>query len=222
MPGKGDTICGDVGGMEVKRSVLIGILADSHGSVEKLAKGIEALKRRDARTIIHLGDAADTLKPETVNECIGLLIQSEIACVMGNHEYSLVMHHFKRYPDRFSDATKKYVCSMPQWLEVSGICFTHFSPNGGVYGLFAATDEASYEQVLRGSAWPVLINGHSHDPRIYSQWDGKIEHVQFDTDRPFVLEKGVRYVLTCGAIEDCYCALYDVKERRFEVILLNR
>lgn len=201
--------------------MLVGILADSHGSVEKLAEGIEALKRRAATIIIHLGDAADTLKPETVDECVEMLIRNQIAGVMGNHEYSLVMHHFKRYPDRFSEATKKYVRCLPQRLEMSDVCFTHFSPDSGVYGLFAPTDEASYEAILRSSTRPVLINGHSHEPRIYRQLDGKIENVQFEMDKPYELGKDARYILTCGAIEDRYCALYDLEARRFEVISLD-
>jgi predicted phosphodiesterase len=201
--------------------VLVGILADSHGIVEKLANGIDVLKKRAVTTIIHLGDAADTLKPETVNECVEMLIRNHIAGVMGNHEYSLVMHHFKRYPDRFSEAAKKYVRSLPQRIELSGVCFTHFSPDSGVYGLFAPTDEASYEAILRGSTRPILINGHSHDPRIYRQMDGKIENVRFEMNRPYELEKGARYILTCGALEDSYCASYDTEARRFEVISLD-
>ncbi len=202
--------------------MLVGILADSHGNVERLTEGIKALRRRSAATIIHLGDAADTLKPETVNECVEMLIRNQVAGVMGNHEYSLVMHHFKRYPDRFSEATKKYVRSLPHQLVMSEVCFTHFSPDSGVHGLFAPTDEASYEAILRSSTRSVLINGHSHDPRIYRQLDGKIENVQFEMDKPYELERNARYILTCGAIEDRYCALYELEARRFEVISLNR
>lgn len=201
--------------------MLVGILADSHGNAAILRKGIEALKRREAGMLLHLGDVADTLKLESVDECVELLIRNEIVGVMGNHEYSLVMHHFKRYPDRFSEATKEYVRSLPQRLEMFGVCFTHFSPDGGAYGLFAPTDDKNYEGTLRNSAWPVLVNGHSHEPRIYRQLEGIIQNMRFDLDAPFELEDGARYVLTCGALEDEYCALFDSEARCFEVILLR-
>lgn len=200
--------------------MLVGILADSHGDVAMLRRGIEALKRRDAGMLIHLGDVADTLKLDSVDECVELLIRNEISGVMGNHEYSLVMHHFKRYPDRFSEATKNYVRSLPQRLEMLGVCFTHFSPDGGAYGLFAPTDDKNYEGTLRSSAWPVLVNGHSHEPRIYRQLDGTVRRAEFEVSVPFELEEGARYVLTCGALEDRYCALYDSEARSFEVALL--
>ncbi|MBI4829974.1 MAG: metallophosphoesterase family protein [Candidatus Lindowbacteria bacterium] len=120
--------------------MVIGILADAHGNAVRLRRGIETLRSRGAETLIHLGDMADTLRLETVDECVETLIQCEIAGVMGNHEYSLVMHHFKRYPARFSEAAQNYVRSLPQRLELFDICFTHFSPFGGVNGLFAPTD----------------------------------------------------------------------------------
>jgi predicted phosphodiesterase len=201
---------------------MLGILADAHGNVGKLRSGIEALKKRGAETLIHLGDMADTLRLETVDECFETLIRSGVAGVMGNHEYSLVMHHFKRYPSRFSDAAKTYVNCLPHRLEWFDMCFTHFSPFGGVNGLFAPTDDYSYEATLLNSMWPVLVNGHSHDPRIYRLSDGVIEDVRFNLGKPVELEIGVRYVLTCGALEDSYCALLDINARSFEVISLAR
>ena len=201
--------------------MLVGILADSHGNVARLRRGIEALREREVGTLVHLGDVADTLRLETVDECVGLLIRYNIAGVMGNHEYSLVMHHFKRYPDKFSEATKEYVRSLPQRLELFGVCFTHSSYGDGVYGLFAATDERSYETALRNSSWTMLVNGHSHDPRIYRRLDGVIENVRFDVGKPFQLEDDARYILTCGALEDWYCALLDLEARTFEVISLR-
>ena len=103
---------------------------------------------------------------------------------------------------------------------MSDVCFTHGSPEGSVSGLFAPTDEESYRAILRASAWPVLINGHSHEPSAYRQLDGAIENLRVETDTPLSLEAGARYVLTCGALEDSYCALFDLEARRFEVISL--
>ncbi|MBI5116059.1 metallophosphoesterase family protein [Candidatus Poribacteria bacterium] len=189
--------------------------------MSKLRSGIEALRNRGAETLIHLGDMADTLRLETVDECIGTLIRSDVAGVMGNHEYSLVMHHFKRYPSRFSEAAKTYVSALPQRLERFDMCFTHFSPFGGVNGLFASTDDYSYEATLLNSTWPILVNGHSHDPRIYRLSDGVVEDVRFSVGKSFVLEQGSRYVLTCGALEDSFCALLDTDARVFEVISID-
>jgi len=198
--------------------VIIGILSDSHGHPGRLRRGIEALKERHAEMLIHLGDVTDTLRLETVDECAQILIENKIRGVMGNHEYSLITHHFKRYPDRFSEPAKEYICSLPYRLEMPDICFTHFSPVGGVYGLYAPTDENSYEATLLNSTWPILINGHSHEPRIYRRLDGLIENVPFPADGPFQLVKNACYILTCGALEDRYCALFDSDARSFEVI----
>lgn len=201
--------------------MLVGVLADSHGYADRLRKGIEALKQRGAGRLIHLGDMTDTLRLEMVDECVEMLIQNNIAGVMGNHEYSLVMHHFKRYPDRFSEPTKSYVRSLPYRLEISDACFTHCFPDGGVHGLFAPTDAENYKTALRNSLWPVLVNGHSHEPRIYRQLDGVVESMEFELARPFMLERSASYILTCGALEDWYCALFDLVMRTFEVISLQ-
>lgn len=210
----------EIGGSDRKvvLGLLIGILADSHGRVEALGSGIEALRSRDADRLIHLGDVTDTLRPETVDECVRLLIESRVDGVLGNHEYSLVTHHFKRYPERFSEAAMSYVRSLPYVLEISGVCFTHFSPEGGVHGLYAHTDEKNYEAIIRNSLWPVLINGHSHEPRIFRRLDGMVGSVRFAMDRPFELARGARYILTCGALEDRRCALFDTEARTFEVV----
>jgi len=202
-------------------ALLIGILADSHGRPDALRAGIEALRDRKADRLIHLGDVVDTLRLETVDECVRMLIENRIDGVLGNHEYSLVTHHFKRYTERFSKTTMNYVRSLPYLLEISDVCFTHFSPEGGVHGLYAATDEYSYEAILQNTAWPVLINGHSHEPHIYRRLDGAVESVEFDMGRPFMLMRGARYILTCGALEDLRCALFDLEARSFEVISVH-
>ncbi len=202
--------------------MLIGILADSHGGVAQLREGIRELRRRNADMLIHLGDMTDTLKPETTNECAEILVRNKVGGVLGNHEYSLVMHHFKRYPERFSESTRKYVSSLPRTIEIQDVCFTHFSPDGGVYGLFASTDEDSYAETLRNSRWRILINGHSHDPRIYCQSNGIIKNVALRVGRPFRLAEGDRYILTCGALEDWYCALFALEPEIFEVVRITR
>jgi predicted phosphodiesterase len=201
--------------------VLLGIVADSHGLPDKLREGIDLLRNRGVGQILHLGDVADALRPETVNECISLLIENRIRGVMGNHEYSLVMHHFKRYPEKFSTEAMGYVYSLPWLIEVEGICFTHFSPVGGVHGIFAPTDDLSYEHAINDSQWPIIVNGHSHDPRIYRQLNGAIENVKFEFHVPYQLDPASRYILTCGALEDAYCALLDLPGRRFEIISLE-
>lgn len=200
--------------------MLIGILADCHGHPDKLHNGIEALKEKQAEMLIHLGDVTDTLRLETVDECVQILLEHDINGVLGNHEYSLVAHHFKRYPDRFSEATKEYISSLPYRVEMLDMCFTHFSPDGGVHGLYAPTNEDSYEAILLNSRWPILINGHSHEPRIYRRFDGLIKNITFVTGRPFQLEKTACYILTCGALEDQYCALFDSTAHSFKVMRL--
>ena len=201
--------------------MLLGIIADSHGLPDKLRQGIGFLMSRGARQILHLGDIADTLRLETVDECVSILIEHGISGVMGNHEYSLNAHHFKRYPERFSQESIAYVHSLPWRVEIEGVCFTHFSPAGGVYGLFAPTDDLSYEHTVRKSEWPVIINGHSHDPRIYRHLDGLFESVPFKPHAPYRLDRNSRYILTCGALEDSFCALFDLEERKFEIALLK-
>lgn len=197
------------------------MLADSHGDAARLREGIRTLRERGAETLVHLGDVADTLRLETVDECVELLVRNNIAGVMGNHEYSLVMHHFKRYPDRFLESTKAHVRSLPRRLVLFDVCFTHFSHTDDVYGLFAPTDDRNYRAILLDSEWPVLVNGHSHEPRIYRRLDGVIRNVAVDMGKPFPLEDGANYVLTCGALDDGYCALLDLTTRTFEVISLR-
>ncbi len=201
--------------------MVLGILADFHGLPNKLREAIKVLSGQGVEKIIHLGDAVDTLRPETVDECISLLDENAIAGVMGNHEYSLVRHHFKRYPERFSEQSKAYVVSLPEVLVLDGICFTHFSPFGGVHGLFSPTDDANYEKIIQLSTWPAIINGHSHDPRIYRRMNGVTEGMRCVPGSQYRLEDGCRYILTCGALEDSYCATFDFVEREFQVVLVT-
>ena len=206
-------------------SLRIGILADGHGRIDALADGIETLKGRKVDRLIHLGDIIDALRPETIDECARLLIENSIDGVLGNHEYSFVTHHLKRYPERFSESGMEYLRALPYVLEIPEIseaCFTHFSPEGGVHGLYAATDEAGYRATLLGSSRRILVNGHSHDPRAFRRLDGVFESFEFDLSAPFKLRPDARYILTCGALEDGWCAIFDADARSFEIVSLER
>ena len=198
-------------------------MADSHGRVDALADGIGILRDRRVGVLAHLGDVTDTQRLETVNDCARLLIENSIEGVLGNHEYSLVTHHFKRYPERFSESAMRYLRSLPFAIEpreAPGVCFTHFSPEGGAHGLYAATDDSGYKATLLASRWPILINGHSHDPRIYRRKDGTMENVIFDANTAVKLQRDARYILTCGALEDGWCAVFDTDAYSFEVVTL--
>jgi predicted phosphodiesterase len=163
----------------------------------------------------------DTLRPETVDECARILIESKVDGVMGNHEYSFVTHHFKRYPEKFSESARRYVGALPYTLVIADVCFAHFCPDESVYGLYTATDEEGYKAALLKSKWPVLINGHSHDPRIYCSSNGSTESAEFTPGTPSALSRETRYVLTCGSLEDSWCAIYDSTRHEFEVIRLD-
>ncbi len=203
----------------------IGILADSHGRVDVLEKGIAVLSVRKIDKLLHLGDMTDTLRPETVDASAKILVEHNIDGVLGNHEYSYVTHHFKRYSEKYSESAMEYIRSLPYLIEIADVCLTHFSPEGGVHGLYAHTDEESYKTAIQNSRWPVLINGHSHDPRIYCRYDrrpdGNPENMEFEAGVPFRLHDDAKYILTCGALEDNWCAIYDIEERTFEIISLK-
>ena len=201
----------------------IGILADSHGRVNALIDGVRALKDRKVDKLAHLGDVTDTHRPETVDDCALALIENDIEGVLGNHEYSFVTHHFKRYPERFSESAMRYLRSLPfaiEPLETPGICLTHFSPEGGVHGLYAATDDSGYKATLLASRWPILINGHSHDPRIYCRRDETMANVDFEANTAVTLRGDAQYILTCGALEDGYSAIFDTDAYSFEIVML--
>jgi predicted phosphodiesterase len=51
-------------------TLLIGIMADSHGQPDTIKAALAALSNLACRTVYHLGDVCDSAHPETAEACV--------------------------------------------------------------------------------------------------------------------------------------------------------
>jgi hypothetical protein len=49
-----------------------------------------------------------------------------------------------------------------------------------------------------------------------------MENVAFDADTAVRLQGDAQYILTCGALEDGWCAVFDTDAYSFEVVTLEK
>ncbi len=153
------------------------IISDIHGNKEAL----DAILAVEHDSVICLGDLVDY--GPSPHECIDLLIEQNIPCIMGNHdnavafgmecgcgyEYKHLSVATREYTMRIlSDEQVDYLRRLPMNLgiEENGkrLYFTHGSPVSFYDYIRPDTPEATIGEFIKGVDADFIFVGHSHIP----------------------------------------------------------
>jgi predicted phosphodiesterase len=191
----------------------LGILADIHEDVSKLALTLQHLRREGVQRVVLLGDIFDT--GGRLRETVAMLAESGAVGVWGNHDLGLCHEPEERVRERYSGPVLDFMGTLLPRLELAGCLFTHGLPSWhatdplvyylgdrpespeGLASSFGATDHA------------VLFTGHFHhwvaaSPEGRLGWDG---------GGPIALRADQRHLVVVAAVCDGWCAVFDTDSR---------
>ncbi|MFZ5564154.1 MAG: metallophosphoesterase family protein [Thermodesulfobacteriota bacterium] len=194
---------------------LTGIMADSHGDVKALSAGIAVLKKTGCGPLFHLGDICDSAYPQTTEACVALLRDHDVLAVKGNNEHTVSVNYAGQESPVVSDATALFLGRLPMVRDFAGALFAHSLPFEKELGLSAmvrtmekAEARAFFSQYPDG----LLFRGHNHAPQILWQEHGKILAETLSPDQRIDLSRRRPCVVTCGALVDGLCMIWDPEE----------
>ncbi len=162
----------------------IGVISDVHGNLQALQVALQFLKEQNCQEIIHTGDVVDIGANSL--ECLQLLLQNGVKCVLGNHDIDFVNRNSTYKPlSHVSARHKQHVfAQMEQYRETVArfplfeqrilggktVIFEHYCRTGSHDGnqLFKtiATHPSAeiFDEMYANYRCDAVFFGHKHEP----------------------------------------------------------
>jgi len=198
---------------------VIGLLADSHGDLDALARAVWALRRRGAEEIVHLGDFCDSLKKGDLEEMICYLTAEDIRAVKGNNDF-FEENRLSALPSPTETQQKSlaFLSRLPLTIERRDACFAHSQPGKGFRSFFEPVEDGTVERtatLFTGMPCRFLFCGHSHRPALF-RWDGRKAVREIPQEGESIrLGTSARCIVVVGAADNGDCGLYDEREMTY-------
>ncbi len=190
----------------------MGLLADIHEDVDRLAAAIGHCRREGADRLLTLGDIFET--GERFADAVDLLREAGVGGVWGNHELGLYVGRGDSVESIFDWRTLDYMHLLESRMEVEGVLLGHVLP------CIDPTDVQQPWYVERApltaeaaaphfAAFPHrrMFVGHFHrwlavTPEGALPWSGQ---------QPLPFNFTERYLVVIAAVCDGWCAIYDTE-----------
>lgn len=198
---------------------MIGLLSDTHGDLDALARAVWALRRRGVAEIVHLGDFCDSLREEGLEETIRYLLAEGISAVKGNNDF-LAENRLSAlaHPTETQRESLAFLYRVPRGIERGDACFAHSRPGTGFHSFFEPVEDGTAEgtaSLFAGMSCRFLFCGHSHRPALL-RWDGReTSREVLQNELPARLAVSVRCIVIVGAADSGDCGLYDEREMTY-------
>jgi len=198
----------------------IGILADSHGNAALIDRAAAVLESRGCTMCFHLGDIIDTTRPESVDACLKALETRQIKAVRGNNEHTLLLNRSAW----LSPEAMEIIRAMPFGRRIGSALLVHSLPFDDVLGARCLLEDMDLGYMRRfSSAFPgtQLFRGHSHQPEIVQLRKAAFARRPMTEGRPVPLAVSHTVVVTCGALADGLCLIWNRHQETVELIALG-
>jgi len=184
-------------------TLLIGIMADSHGRPEMIRDALAALKGLSCRAVYHLGDVCDSAHPETAEACLGLLHEQHVMMIKGNNDYAIIAGHIDR-PTPFADREVwEYLQAAPLIRYYQNAVFTHSLPFAATMGLacmIGTMGTRAARQTFAKFSRHIIFRGHSHTPEIVRPHAASVSSRRLESGETIDLAGKIPCVVTIGAL----------------------
>jgi len=200
-------------------TVLIGIMADSHGRPETILAALAVLKDLNCRSIFHLGDVCDSNHPETAEACLRPLQEHKVITIKGNNDHAIVANSIGRQKPPVSPKVLEYIQSLPLITYYQNTIFIHslpFTDELGLSCMIGAMGEDEARRSFNEFPHQIIFRGHSHSPEIIWSPNRLIEFRPLAVGRKFDLKGKIPCVVTCGALTRGLCMVWDPVENMVE------
>lgn len=181
----------------------LGIIADSHGNFEMVARAIDFLTHRHCDQIIHLGDICDSFRPQTCDACVRLLIKHRVMAVKGNNDHVLEINQTGYSDSVVPEESLAFLRRLPPILTAGNSIFAHSLPFYKELGISCITKVMGKNEVLKFFSTrdhQILFRGHSHSPSVKWQEDHEVRSMDLPAGKQIHIGGHLPCVVTCGAL----------------------
>jgi hypothetical protein len=190
----------------------MGLLADIHEDVERLAAAITRCRRERAERLFTLGDIFET--GERFADAVDLLREADVSGVWGNHEFGLYAGRGDSVESVFDWRTLDFMHLLESRLDVEGVLLSHvlpcIDPTDIEQPWYVEREPLTAEAAAPNfAAYPHrrMFVGHFHrwlavTPDGALPWRGG-QAISFKRDQ--------RYLTVVAAVCDGWCAIYDTE-----------
>jgi predicted phosphodiesterase len=184
-------------------TLLIGIIADSHGQPEPIQDALAALKSLSCRTIYHLGDVCDSTHLATAETCLRLLQHQHVLMIKGNNDHAIIANHTDRPIPFTAREVWRYLRAAPLIRFYSNAVFTHSLPFADTMGLASMIGAMGEDEaLLTFKKFPhhLIFRGHSHSPEIVQPRSRGVSSRSPAPGEKIDLAAKIPCIVTCGAL----------------------
>jgi hypothetical protein len=192
--------------------VRIGLLADIHENVERLATAITTCRDAGVDHLYTLGDIFEN--GVRFRQTVQLLREADVMGVWGNHEFGLYAGRGDSVESLFDWSTLEYMHRLQPRMEVGGVLLSHVLPcldptDVGQPWYVERPPRTAEAAAPNFAAFPHgrMFVGHFHrwlavTPVGALNWSG---------EGPIHFEPDERYLVVIAAVSDGWCAFYDTE-----------
>ena len=184
-------------------TLLIGIMADSHGQAEPIKAALAAFETLSCQAVYHLGDVCDSGHPETAEACLRLLQEQHVLMIRGNNDHAIIAKYTDRQNPIFAREVWRYLKAAPLTRYYQNAVFTHSLPFAGTLGLACMIGLMGQKEARRSfDEFPhhIIFRGHSHSPEIVRPRARGAASRRLGPGEIMDLAGRIPCVVTCGAL----------------------
>ena len=213
----------------------VAFFSDVHGNYEALTAMLKRLDTLGCDAMVCLGDIVGY--GASPRECVQLIRERDIPCVMGNHdEYATMMVDMNPAFSRLREEIRKsiewtqaqldtddlkWLSQLPMYLEDDDFMALHSSFAHGRWSY--CMDESTFAANFSRQPCQLAFCGHSHSPLIGIDMPGGPPFVDFI--RPYTLPSDHKIMVNVGSVGQprdrdnraCAC-IYELETRRLELV----
>ena len=194
-------------------------MADSHGDPTSIEAAAVFFKKCGCDLIIHLGDICDTAHPENTAACLERLAAHGILGIRGNNDHTLLLNQ----PSLLQPATMAIIRDLPLTRQIESALLTHSLPFASSMGPRCMLETMSTTHIRRFFGnYPAmqLFRGHSHQPEIVRSKQASLLREKLLPGQAYPLGPKESAVITCGALADGFCLIWNRGGRTIELAAL--
>lgn len=161
----------------------IGVISDVHGNLQALQAALAYLHEQNCQEIIHTGDVVDIGANSL--ECLQLLLQNNVVCLMGNHDWDFVQRdaahkrlshvserhkkHVFAQVEQFREAVNGFPLFQERVLGGKKVVFEHYCrleqpSNGQVFKTITPPSAEIFDEMYLHYNCDAVFFGHKHEP----------------------------------------------------------
>jgi predicted phosphodiesterase len=205
-------------------TLLIGIMADSHGQTRAIEAALAALERLACRTVYHLGDVCDSTRPETAEACLRLLMEQRVVMIKGNNDHAIIANHANRPIPFDAPEVWRYLQTAPLIRRYQNAVFAHSLPFVETLGLSSMIGNMGESEAKRSfKTFPrhIIFRGHGHSPEIVRPQGRGILSRSIRPGETIDLAGKLPAVVTCGALTRGSYMVWNPQESFLKILSLS-